>query len=471
MDLLSEMADEEYGGGHDLQTTGFIVLGLLTFWIYTVWNFYKLISEHTSKRLAYFNKILTHYNNSLSEKEELITEISNQGFVINSLPRNLSIGLFVLSVLILLTIIPQQVLCSYDYISWKTYDILSILTVGMAVCIFCIADIYFLYWMSKTIKKHEYNELLFARLIEDPDKSSSSQPSSKFIKRWNNIQSKVVLFAVLSIPLIISPLFSIKYIHLSINTNSDVFLRTYFIWSFIVCISIAVFHLWGTKLLVNIYNDHLLIEKINYESLSKSSKWSPAISDSVIDAQNESKTISKEDSFIPKRSLAAILITDIVGFSRQMEVNEEHTYKKLLNHNKIIRKIIAKNYGKEIKTIGDAFLVRFNSAVDAVRSGIEIQNDLLLHNQNQKEISQIHVRIGIHVGDVLLMGNDIIGNGVNIAARIEPLSDPGGICISADVYNVVKNSIDIKVVKIGEKELKNIGDAPELYKIVVESIV
>lgn len=171
----------------------------------------------------------------------------------------------------------------------------------------------------------------------------------------------------------------------------------------------------------------------------------------------------------PDRELAAIMATDIAGFSSEMENNEEHTYSKLLIHNEIVRKNIVKNKGSEIKTIGDAFMVQFKSAVNAVKAGISIQKEFLEYNKDKEKPDRILVRIGIHVGDIFIVDNDIFGNGVNIASRIESIAEPGGICISSDVYNVVKKLIDIKVLSLGKEVLKNIKDPPKLYKILVES--
>jgi len=171
----------------------------------------------------------------------------------------------------------------------------------------------------------------------------------------------------------------------------------------------------------------------------------------------------------PDRALAAIMVTDIVGFSKEMENNEEHAYSKLLIHNEMIRKNISKNKGEEIKTIGDAFLVRFNSAVDAVKAGMNIQRQLSKYNRHRREVDQIWVRIGIHIGDILIKDNDVFGNGVNIASKIVPLAEPGDICISGNVHNVVKGSIDIDVSSLGRKELKNIEDSPEIFKILIDS--
>ena len=171
----------------------------------------------------------------------------------------------------------------------------------------------------------------------------------------------------------------------------------------------------------------------------------------------------------PDRELAAIMATDIAGFSSEMENNEAHTYSKLLIHNEIIRKNIVKNKGSEIKTIGDAFMVQFKSAVNAVKAGISMQKEFLEYNKDKTKGDQISVRIGIHMGDIFIVDNDVFGNGVNIASRIESIAEPGGICISSDVYNVVKKLIDISVSGLGKEVLKNIKDPPELYKILLES--
>lgn len=171
---------------------------------------------------------------------------------------------------------------------------------------------------------------------------------------------------------------------------------------------------------------------------------------------------------IPDRTLSAIMITDIVGFSKKMGNDEEHTYLNLLRHNEIIRQAISEYRGEEIKTIGDAFLVRLRSAVDAVKLAMDIQQKLSEYNKGKEPEGQITIRIGIHIGDILVTDDDVFGNGVNIASRIEPLADPGGICISADVFNVVKRSAEIKVSNMGMKNLKNIKDPIKVYKICIE---
>jgi class 3 adenylate cyclase len=179
------------------------------------------------------------------------------------------------------------------------------------------------------------------------------------------------------------------------------------------------------------------------------------------------ETINNRKRGTPDRALAAIMITDIVDFSKEMEANEERTYSKLITHNEIIRKSISKNNGEEIKTIGDAFLVRFKSALDSVKASINIQKDFSEYNKDKKKVDQILVRIGIHIGDILTMDNDVFGNEVNVASRIQALAEPGSVYISADVYNFVKKSAGIKMVSVGRKELKNIKDSPEIFKVLI----
>lgn len=162
------------------------------------------------------------------------------------------------------------------------------------------------------------------------------------------------------------------------------------------------------------------------------------------------------------KRLAAIMFTDIVGFSKKVEKNEEKTLTLLFkSHFKTMRSVIRKHHGTEIKTIGDAFMVMFPSAGDAVKCAVEIQES---HNE---EI--LTPRIGIHIGDLIFKDGDAFGDSVNIAARIEPLADPGGICISEDVFSIVKKRTTLKVTKLENVVMKNINDPPAVYKVILES--
>jgi adenylate cyclase len=165
------------------------------------------------------------------------------------------------------------------------------------------------------------------------------------------------------------------------------------------------------------------------------------------------------------RRLAAIMFTDMVGYSALTQRNEALALELLAEHRDLLRPFFDKHVGIEIETAGDSFFVEFNSAVEAVNCAIEIQKSL--HERNAREIPgrEILLRIGIHIGDVVHMDNHVHGDGVNIAARIEPKAVPGGICISEDVARQIRNKIEYPVVKQAEEKLKNISMPMEIFRI------
>ena len=175
----------------------------------------------------------------------------------------------------------------------------------------------------------------------------------------------------------------------------------------------------------------------------------------------------KKSDASPQRELSAIMMTDMVGYSGSMERDEQHTYAKLLEHNNIVRTAIVKYRGREIKTIGDAFLVVFRSANDAVDCAVSIQQALGEFNAGKEAGDKIVIRVGIHLGEVMVTTNDVYGDGVNIAARIEPLAAPGGICISGEVYAVVRKKVEFKLERLEGVQLKNIAIAPDIYRIIL----
>lgn len=160
-----------------------------------------------------------------------------------------------------------------------------------------------------------------------------------------------------------------------------------------------------------------------------------------------------------------IMMTDIKGYSARMEKDEAATWDLLKEHNIIMRKAITTNRGKEIKTIGDAFMVVFQHPIDAVRCGIAMQKGLFEFNKPRAVNDHLLVRIGIHRGEVIVTGKDVFGEGVNIAARLESITDPGGISISADVYQHVKNKIEAGFQSVGTPPMKNIANPPEVFKL------
>ena len=176
---------------------------------------------------------------------------------------------------------------------------------------------------------------------------------------------------------------------------------------------------------------------------------------------------NKKDShkYEGERELAAIMFTDMVGYSTLSQRNEDLAIELLTLHREILRPIFKKHQGKEIENIGDAFFVEFRSTVSAASCAIEIQKTLYERNLNCNDERKILLRIGLHVGDVFHIGKHVHGDGVNIAARLEPLSIPGGICLSEDIARQVNNKIEYDVQHIGVKKLKNIDIPMNIYSI------
>ena len=170
-----------------------------------------------------------------------------------------------------------------------------------------------------------------------------------------------------------------------------------------------------------------------------------------------------------ERRLAAIMFTDMVGYSSLTHENEALAHELLEEHRRLIRPLFTEHNGTEIKTIGDAFHIEFASALHAVRCAIKIQGMLHGHNLATTPERKIQIRIGIHVGDVDAKEGDIYGEAVNIAARIEPLADPGGICISRAVNEQVHGKLGTECISLGYPDLKNIEEPIEVYKIILPS--
>ncbi|MCH7776478.1 MAG: hypothetical protein IH878_08055 [Gemmatimonadetes bacterium] len=172
-----------------------------------------------------------------------------------------------------------------------------------------------------------------------------------------------------------------------------------------------------------------------------------------------------------KRRLAAIMATDVVGYSRLIRADEEGTIAalKALRADLIDPKI-AEHHGRIVKLMGDGMLVEFASVVDAVHAAVETQQAVAEHNSDLPKNKRIELRIGINLGDVVIDGDDIQGDGVNVAARLEGMAEPGGICVSGMVYEGVRDRIDFPFEDLGEHQVKNIDRPVRVWRWVTDGV-
>jgi class 3 adenylate cyclase len=170
-----------------------------------------------------------------------------------------------------------------------------------------------------------------------------------------------------------------------------------------------------------------------------------------------------------QRTLAAIVFTDVVSFSARMHADEMGTLKLLQRDFGEMRRICAAHEGAVLKTTGDGLLLTFTSAVQAVACALAMQRQFAAEAKSLAAGQALQHRIGIHLGDVLVKDEDVMGDGVNIASRLQAEAEPGGICISQTVYDVVRNKLEMKVVSLGARELKNIAQAMPVYSLLLEA--
>jgi adenylate cyclase len=168
---------------------------------------------------------------------------------------------------------------------------------------------------------------------------------------------------------------------------------------------------------------------------------------------------------IATRRLAAILAADVAGYSRLIGADEGGTLKRLgAIRTELTDPQIAEHHGRIVKTMGDGLLVEFGSVVDALRCAAEVQTAMAERNAAIAADDRIELRIGINVGDVVVEGGDIFGDGVNVAARLEGLAEPGGICVSARVQEDAAGKLDLAFEDLGEQQLKNIARLVRVYR-------
>ena len=170
------------------------------------------------------------------------------------------------------------------------------------------------------------------------------------------------------------------------------------------------------------------------------------------------------------RRLAAIVAADVAGYSRLMGLDEVGTARTLREHRKVIDALVEKHGGRLVKSTGDGVLLEFPSVVDAVECAVAVQAVMAQRNEGVPRTGVCCFRIGINLGDILIEGDDILGDGVNIAARLEGIAEPGGICISSSAYDQVRGKVDVEFADLGEQSLKNIARPIRAYAVILDGL-
>ena len=165
------------------------------------------------------------------------------------------------------------------------------------------------------------------------------------------------------------------------------------------------------------------------------------------------------------RRLAAIVAADVAGYSRLMGLDEVGTARTLHEHREITDAVVAEHGGRLVKSTGDGVLLEFRSVVDAVECAVAVQTVMVQRNDGIPQERRMLFRIGINLGDILIEGDDILGDGVNVAARLEGIAEPGGICISSSAYEQVRGKVLVDFTDLGEQTLKNIARPIRAYAV------
>lgn len=424
-----------YGSGARLSTTGFLSLGLISFWVYSALRFAAALRIHVERRWR-----------DVAAREDLrnadpvqLAALRARGFAVHGAAPFCAAAMFALCAMIV----------AWWFVNWIVVGDISsyseiIAAVGLSSALFYAGTLVLMLWALGATRRHEMNELLVHEIGAGALRPDAAEPADDMVRRWEQHANRVVLFLVVALPVAFSPALGAHlYLSGAVWGHELVLPALCFLLA-------AVFHVSGTVLLVGLYNDHLA-----FEAQQATARPHPA-GDIVVPIA---------DGDPPRRELAAIMLTDMYGYSKAMERDESRAYSKLVEHNAIMRAAIVAHHGREIKTIGDAFLVIFKSAIDAVDCALAAQRAFSDYNMGRDEGDRVLVRIGIHLGDVLVTGNDVFGDGVNVAARIEPHAEPGGICISEPVFEMVRKKLQLEVTRVEGAKLKNIAVAPDLYRI------
>src|SRR5215472_10344798 len=172
-----------------------------------------------------------------------------------------------------------------------------------------------------------------------------------------------------------------------------------------------------------------------------------------------------------QRRLAAILATDVAGYSRLMGADEKRTLSTLRSHREAVGRLIALHHGRVFGSAGDSVIAEFASAVEAVEAAVELQQETARRNEGTPADRRLCFRIGINIGDIMVEGDNLFGDGVNVAARVHALAKHEGICVSRNVYSQVKNKVSVAFEDLGEHRVKNIVEPLTIYRLLTDSSI
>ena len=400
-----------FGSGQRLSASGFVVLGLITFWIYSAMRFARALSAHFARRWSEVEA-----RDELKSTDPRLAALRATGFTAARAAPWTAAALFALSAML---------------VAWGLYTG-SDKAIVASPALFYAGTLLLVLWALATIRRHETLEFHVRErgagaVFEHPELGEDIE------RRRERQTNHVIAFLVLALPMVFAP---------AIVTRPVIWLPL-----------AAIFHVWGSLLLVGLHNGHLDEEArhlLTAPTHPAGERGAPGAAD---------------DDTPPQRARVAIMLTDMQDYSKSMGLDESGAYARLVEHNRIMRAAIAAHRGREIKTIGDAFLVIFRSAPNAVDCAFAAQRGFAEYNLGKPEDERILVRIGIHFGEVILTADDVFGDNVNVVARIEPLSAPGGICVSEPVFEMVRKKTRLDVQQIEGATLKNIAEPPKLYRI------
>jgi class 3 adenylate cyclase len=300
--------------------------------------------------------------------------------------------------------------------------------------------------LFQRLRRHEALEM---RLLAVQGQVLDGTVGRVRIAEWNRHESWLVLTGIVSAACIASPAVGVFQMAQVPNLNEAMGLELSRRWVVIVLVAGGLFHSLGTVFLERLVNGHFAFER----QAAPMPAAPPA---------RASMTGEPGERVV---GLRAVMFTDIKGYSHRMEADEAAALRLLDVHNSIVREAIRQHGGREIKTVGDAFMVLFDSAVQAVRCAVTLQRGLHAYNRRAAAGEEILVRAGIHLGDVVLTAADVFGDTVNLAARLESVAEPGGVCVSAEVHQVVSRRLDLPFVAMGRVPLKNIAHPPEVFAL------